>query len=133
MVLLLATASLGSADKVAAGLEARPFPYFLALVIVALMVLWGTLVTVAWRGAKDQARLHETNYRRELERAQELKRERDETRELLHRERSEHLKLTIEVLTTAKGLSRVREELDKEALDVAEAKARRKRTPTGGG
>ena len=109
----------------ATGLEARPLPYFLALTLATLGVLWGTIATVVWASARNERRLHEQNWRRELERNADLRRERDEARERLDRERSENMRLTMEVVGTAHGLARLREDLDRQALELADKKAER--------
>lgn len=124
-LLVVASVSAEQTDKLASGLEQRPLPYFLALVISVVGVLWSTLSTVAWWGVKNQFRLHVQMHQRELERGQELKRERDDGKEELGQERRERLKLAMEVVGAAHGLARVREDLDQEALKAAD---KRKKT-----
>jgi hypothetical protein len=107
---------LATTDSVAQGLQDRPFPYFLAILLGAITGLWGTLSTVAWWGVRGQLRLAAENYRRELERNADLRKERDEAQERLEREQAARLGLAVEIATTAKGLARIREDLDAEAL-----------------
>lgn len=120
VVLLLVAVSLENADKVAAGLESRPLPYFLALVLGVVGVLWSALITVAWWGARGQLALLTSQ-------VFDLKHEREDAQTKLEDERAKRLELAVSIATTAKGLSRIREDLDAEAL-----KKRGKPTPPPG-
>lgn len=104
----LLLAALDTAET-AKGLDEKPWPFFLALVIGAAAALWGALVSVAWWGAKGQLKL-------QADQIVDLKHERDEAQKEAREERAARLGLAVDIATTAKGLARIREDLDDAAL-----------------
>lgn len=110
MLFVLATATLEQADRVAGGLEARPFPYFLALTLSVVGVLWGSLVTVALWGANGRLAQAE-------KRADELKSERDIERKEADRITAEHIRDLVKLTNAADELRTIRLELKKEVED----------------
>lgn len=96
--------AVDQADSMAQGLEQRPFPYFLGLVLLGLATLWGALVSVAWWGAKGQLAMARG-------RADELRAERDAERKEADRVRAEHIKDLVTLARAADGLTKAREEL----------------------
>jgi hypothetical protein len=113
---LLAAVDLATTQANAQGLEHAPWPYFLALVVGAVGILWAAYTTAMWAGARREREMAKRLHEEARMRGDELKRERDELQGKLADERRENLKLTVEIITVGKGLVRVQEELDREAI-----------------
>jgi len=103
-------------------LETHPIPYFLALTLGAIGILSGVVASLFWWGAKGQSRLYEQNWLREKERSEEIKRERNESREQAESIRFDHTRDLVKLATAAEGLARVREKLDAELLAAVNAR-----------
>lgn len=93
------------------GLESHPVPYFLALTLAVVGVLWSTLSTVIWWSARGQRELYKQLHDQERGRAQEFKKERNEARDETDRVRTEHMKDLVKLTMAAEGLLRLRDEL----------------------
>ena len=98
-------------DKLADGFSSKPVPYFLALVCSVLAAVYRQL------------------HAAQKERAEELKRERDEARAETKQVRREHMDSLVQLASTAHGLVRLNDRIQADA-DALEAK-RRKRLPPG--
>lgn len=92
---------LDQADRMATGLEGKPFPYFLALVLVALGVLWGALCAALWLIARG----HRKALEREVEISKGLALE-------LAQVRREHLQDLVKLAMVTEGVVRLRDELE---------------------
>lgn len=102
---------LEQTDRMSQGLESHPIPYFLALTLAVVGVLWGTLSTVIWWAARNQRELFKQLHHQERERAQELKRERNEARDKTEEVRADHFRDLVRLTMAAEGLIRMRDEL----------------------
>lgn len=113
---------MDTADRVAQGYEKYPISYSLALAVAAVCFLCTVISLLFWWGAKGQSTLHRQNWQREIERSEELKRERNESRELTEKIRFDHTRDLVKLSVAAEGLARVREKLDAELLAAVDAK-----------
>lgn len=108
---ILAVSALDNADRVAQGYEKYPVSYSLALAIGAIGVLGTVIVTLFWWGANGRAHLHEQNFRREMERNQDLRRERDKAQDDVERIRREANQDLVKYLLAGESLARLYEDL----------------------
>lgn len=111
MLLAAAAAALDNADRVAQGYEKYPISYSLALAVAAIGVLGFVISILFWWGANGRARLHEQNFRREMERNQDLRRERDKAQEDGERIRREANQDLVKFLLAGESLARLYEDL----------------------
>lgn len=102
---------LADTAATAKGLEDRPWPFFLALVIGALGTIFGLWQTGARLAARRERDLYKQLHQQERERAQELKRERDDAREKTERVEREHKQDLVRISMAAEGLIRIQEQL----------------------
>lgn len=112
-MLLLAAASLETADHVAAGMKDAPLPYFIGLLGLAVAVLWATLQTVAYWGARGQIEILKERIR---ELAAEVKTKDDKLDAL---QAKKDLQST-ETIAMVQGMVRIRQALDEEARELGE-------------
>lgn len=95
----------------AKGLEERPWPFFLALVIGALGILWAAYVHTQWASARRERDLLKQFHQNERERSHDLRKERDAERERGDKIHADHLRDLVKVVMAAEGLIRMRDEL----------------------
>lgn len=107
---LLATA-LDNADHVAQGYEKYPISYSLALAVAAIGILGSVIAALFWWGASGRAALHKENFRREMERNQDLRRERDKAQDDVERIRREANQDLVKFLLAGESLARLYEDL----------------------
>lgn len=104
---------LAAVEATAKGLEDRPWPFFLALTLSALSFAVTTYLLSSRAGARRERDLYIQLHQQERERAQELKRERDDAREVTDKVRSEHIRDLVKLTVAAEELVRMRLDLEK--------------------
>ncbi len=112
---------LGALDAAvtAKGLEERPWPFFLALVISALAIVCSVYFGGSRSSARRERDLYKQLHTQAVERSAELKRERDDARGETDQERSKHMRDLVKILLAAEGLVRLKDDLERKLAELA--------------
>lgn len=94
------------------GFQQAPLPYFLAMSLAAVGVLWSALATILWLGARAAREMFRQQLQREREIAQRLEKEAERSREEADRARREQIAGLVKLTMAAEGLVRIRDELE---------------------